>query len=191
VANQQTQITQLQQQVATLGTQVAILAAPSSTPTPSPVPLTPTTTATPVPVADLYEPNDTSSTAASLGTLSEGQSRTVFANFHAGTDVEDWYQVRAQEVSSGCLFGNETFTLRARLTRVPTGSDYDLAMYRTVPTSTPQVSTLPGNLAEEVAFSYSGLCLEDNSSDFYVQVRRVGGAPTNANYTLVLSFSQP
>ena len=99
----------------------------------------------------------------------------IEANFHDASDVSDWYLVRGVD-QSGNDFCVNTLSLRFFLA-VPEGGTYELFIY-----SSPSPDSLIGH-GQSFNVNWSDTSGDDTTT-FYVEVRRIGGAPTGQAYTL-------
>jgi uncharacterized protein YjdB len=153
-------------------------------------------TAAPGSAGDVYEPNNSSATAADLGTIIEGRTLSIQANFHdPGADQDDWYWIEAQQGTlNQCnpVSGMEDFRLRVSLTGIPVGSDYDLYLYAENNANSPLEESIRGsNLPEAVSRDLAGDCAASDRFGFWVRVQHYEGPATTDLYTLSMTFERP
>jgi hypothetical protein len=144
---------------------------------------------------DDYEPNNSSATAADLGTIIEGIPLSILANFHdPDTDQDDWYWIEAQQgtLNQCNPSGVEDFRFRVSLTGIPVGSDYDLYLYAgNNPDDAIGESFLGGNQDEAISRDLAGDCDASDRFGFWVQVQWYEGLATTDLYTLSMIFERP
>jgi uncharacterized protein YjdB len=145
---------------------------------------------------DVYEPNNSSETAADLGTINEARPLLIQANFHdPDTDQDDWYWIEAQQgTQTQCnpVSDMEDFRFRVSLTGIPVESDYDLYLYAdNNPNSPLEESRLGSNLPDAVSRDLAGDCGASDRFGFWVRVQHYEGPATTDLYTLSMTFERP
>jgi hypothetical protein len=167
-------------------TPVPTATGPTDTPTPTTTPTAATVTPVATPgCADLYEPNHFPDAPASLngqcgaGCTDDGYDLTVLANIADDQD-DDFYTLDVADTPG------HTFALRANLSDIPHGANYDLFLYRKNGSDYDLLdsSTHDGTGSESVAYDPAGGV--DASATYGVEVRRVSGSSC-AHYTLEVS----
>lgn len=137
---------------------------------------------------DQYEPNDSGLQAVNLGQI--GEDRTVFfeASIHSMEDT-DWFRIRAVETTSPfCWPGSDQpYLTTFQLTGIPPGSDYDLLIRADSPGGFQFSAIASGNADESVPVNWFGTCGAADDRDFYVEIRRGSGPPSDAKYRLTVS----
>jgi hypothetical protein len=137
--------------------------------------------------------NNTAATASTLPTIGSDGQLAIVANFHNTADVSDFYRVNLRETDSFCGGGgfglDEDYEFIATLAGVPSGSNYDLFVY-SAPGVLAGSSTAAANASERVAMFLDGQCGPGTTDSYQliVEVRRVAGGPSSAQYTLNLRF---
>ena len=160
---------------------------PTATPTPTTTPTAATVTPVATPgCADVYEPNHFPDAPASLngqcgaGCTDDGYDLTVLGTIGDDQD-DDFYTVDVADTAG------HTFALRANLTDIPHGTNYDLYLYRKNGDAFDLLdqSTHDGTGSESVAYDPNAGA-GDVSGTYGVEVRRVSGSSC-ASYTLEVS----
>ena len=124
---------------------------------------------------DQYEPNDSQSSAANLGSAPHGSRLVIQANFHSSDDTSDWYAVKVEDTS-----GSENiFTVSLSGT-----ASADLSLSSDKPVDG-LPATSSGTTTTLVANGW-GTATTDDTRTFYVNVRRSAGVVDNNNYSLTL-----
>jgi hypothetical protein len=144
----------------------------------------------PPPPPDSYEPNEVQGSRI-IGTLGNGDSRTISANFHTPTDV-DWFRYTVFDGSNpGCadIFNpSEGFTFTTTLTSVPVGSTYRVSLYWGA--SLINSRDVVGGNTSTFTYSYSGSCgsIDDRTLD--LKVERLVGDPSATLYSLTVAVTE-
>jgi hypothetical protein len=126
-----------------------------------------------------------------IGTLGNGDSRTISANFHTPTDV-DWFRYTVFDGSNpGCadIFNpSEGFTFTTTLTSVPVGSTYRVSLYWGA--SLINSRDVVGGNTSTFTYSYSGSCgsIDDRTLD--LKVERLVGDPSATLYSLTVAVTE-
>jgi hypothetical protein len=163
--------------------------------------------------AGQYEPNNSWTSATSLGNLTDGGSSTsvitriVPWSSSTGFDT-DWFKFRAVDDTD---LGGDSFYLRITLSGLPAQNNYRLTVYRGPPPgdssisgggcccgflclggcSTPASQSATSNGGSSVGIEgwgdpsfWGGGC--DNTHDFYVEIQQLSGSGICADLTLTI-----
>jgi hypothetical protein len=124
---------------------------------------------------DQYEPNNSQSSAANLGSATSGNHLVIQANFHSSDDTSDWYVVKVENTASS----EKIFTISLSST-----ASADLYLSSDKP-----VEGLPANSSGTtitlVVNGWGGVGGEGDRT-FYINVRRGAGVVGNEDYSLTL-----
>ncbi len=159
----------------TAGPPATATATPTATTTPTP---TPTST----PCHDAFEPNGYPDAAASLnaqcngGCTDDGYELEVHGTI-ATTSDNDFYVWDVEDRPQ------DTFQIVARLSDLPSGTNYDLYLYRKTAEGWEQVDSSDNGGTGSEAVRYDGIEDIDNTGQYGVEVRRVTGSSCTP-YTL-------
>ena len=146
----------------------------------------------PAALLDDYEPNETISDFHDLGSVAESPSESSWIGTISPEGDCDFYGMTAKDPSTMQLPGTpEHFTLTVRMAppQSPDARNYDLYLYSDLG-SVLDSSTNTGSAEETVTFTWDGTVGTDESEDFRVEVRSVGGDFASVPYTLYASLEE-
>jgi hypothetical protein len=138
---------------------------------------------------DGFEPNDFQGSRI-IGSMVNGDSRIIFANFHTLTDV-DWFRYTVVDgINPGCstLSFSEDFTFTTTLTSVPVGSTYRVSLYWGA--SFIASRDVVGGNTGMFTYSYSGSCGSNDDRTLDLKVERLVGDPSATLYSLTTSVTE-
>jgi hypothetical protein len=141
---------------------------------------------------DAYEPNETLAGYYDLGTVAESPSESSWIATISPAGDRDFYGFTAEDPTTIGLAGApEHFTLTARMVppQSPDARNYDLYLYNDSGSELDS-STNPASSEETVVLTWDGTVGMDDSVDFRVEVRSVGGDFTVVPYVLYANLEE-
>jgi len=146
----------------------------------------------PAVLPDEYEPNDTIAEASFLGTVAESPSVSSWTATISPKGDRDWYRFTAPDPNTLCFPSDpELFTLTVRMVppQAPDARNYDLFLYNEAEALLDS-STALGADEEAIVFTWDGVCGNEDSRDFFVEVRGVGDDASATSYSLFAGLEE-
>ncbi len=149
------------------------------------------------PGAAPHEPNDQiGPNAFDLGPIQEGGFIEILSNFPTAADPTDFFKVRAVDANLSCADtggAGDTWQLTITLSGLLPDRDYDLFLYDQNKREINSSERVAGS-DEEIIQPLVGSCDQDDSFDFFVEVRPynfpIPQVPTSTLYTLGIEWER-
>ena len=146
----------------------------------------------PATLPDDYEPNETIADFFDLGTVAGSPSESNWIGTISPMGDRDFFGITAEDPDTlGLPATPEHFALTVRMVppQSPDARNYDLYLYSDSGTELDS-STNSGSTEETVTFTWDGTVGPDESADFRVEVRSVGGDFACVPYMLYASLEE-
>jgi hypothetical protein len=135
---------------------------------------------------DVYEPNNSSSEAKSLGDLKmRDPSLVIYGNFDTTGDTEDWFSIRIIDDGTAPGPNYPLHHLQAGFGPPNTGDDYQITIWEMTAL---QYSGWSSPIARNPSVTYTWpMTTQDDTRTLFIRVRRVGGTPNPNLYAMVIA----